>query len=78
MKLFILKNIDGAEEFKPWYDKSFGHIVRAANETNARLLASKEAGDEGKKAWLSNKVTSCDVLSVEGDEKSIICDFRAA
>lgn len=32
MKLFLLKAIHGNKEFEPWYDKSFGHVVRARNE----------------------------------------------
>ena len=78
MKLFILKEIQGVKEFTPWYDKSFAHIVRAKTETNARLLASKEAGDEGADVWLHVKKTSCEILKKNGDEEAIICDFKWA
>ena len=78
MKLFLLKAIHGCKEFNPWYDKSFGHVVRAVSEFKARELASIESMDEGYNAWLDNKVTSCEVLTAKGEEEHIIGDYRGA
>jgi len=69
MKLFLLKAIDGAKEFEPWFDKAFTHVVRARNEEKARILASTECGDEGKDVWLDDKITSCEILTAKGEEE---------
>lgn len=78
MKLWLLRPINGAKEWKSWYDKAFGHVVRAEDETEARELAASERGDEGRNAWLDNKKSTCVELSVDGKEEHIIRDFAAA
>lgn len=78
MQLFLLKAIDGCEEFDPWYDKAFGHVVRADSEEKARRLAADACGAEGKGAWLDANKTSCAKLTAMGDEEVILTDFHAA
>ena len=79
MKLYILEPLnEEVKEFNPWFDKSFGHVVRAENEERARLLASEKKGDEGKSVWLDDTKTSCIHLKVNGVEEHIISDFRSA
>lgn len=36
MKIWLLRPIDGCDEWNPWYDKAFGFVVRAAREQEAR------------------------------------------
>jgi len=78
MKLSLLKAIDGAKEFEPWFEKSFGHVVRARNEEKAIILASTECGDEGKDVWLNDKITSCEILTAKGEEEHILLEIRTA
>ena len=78
MKIYILRPKEECGKWDCWYDKSFGHIVRAIDETQARSLASNESGDEGKEAWLSETYSSCDILTVEGNQEHIMEDFRQA
>ena len=78
MQLFLLGSIFNTPEFKPWYDKSFHHVVRAHNELEARELAKEEAGNEGEAVWLDKNKTWCEVLSPDGDVEHIVVDFRAA
>lgn len=90
MNLFLLKPIH-TEGDDPWsyeYDACFGFVVRAENETEARLLAHNNAGDEnddcdgvGRRKsntttpWLDPKYSTCVVLKKDGDAGVIIKDF---
>lgn len=83
MKFWILKAIEGTPAFEPWYDKTFGLVVRAESEPAARRLASGDAsgddpGDEGPGVWLDPLQTTCVRLFEEGDPDVILVDFRAA
>lgn len=78
MKLYLLKAKEGDELWEPWYDKSFGHVVRAKNEKQARKIASVKRGDEGVDAWLNPEHSTCEILSPRGEEELIITDFHAA
>jgi hypothetical protein len=75
MKFYILKP---KKYWQPWYDKTFGVIVRAENESEARQLASKMAGDEGSEVWLDPSTTVCDILLAEGPPEVIMVDFKSA
>ena len=61
-----------------WYDKTFGFVVRAETEEQARILASHKCGDEGKEAWLKEEHSNCIELSEEGESEVIIEDHHAA
>ena len=78
MKLWLLRPIDGVKDWEPWYDKAFGNVVRAEDETGARELAALKEGAEGKDAWLNNKKSTCIELTTEGKAEHIIQDFAAA
>lgn len=74
----------------PWYDKCFGFVIRAETESQARLMASVQSGDEDglmskeekKKdsVWLAPHLTVCHEIAynVSGKEDTIIRDFHAA
>ena len=76
--------------WEPWYDKTFGFIVRAIDEATARKYADESAGDENrgefmnkeiaktKNPWLDEKYTTCEELSGNGDEGVIMKDFASA
>ena len=79
--------------WRPWFEKVFGVVVRAANETDARALAQAEAGSEGvgvyrelgcaqeEKAaavWLDPTKTACEMLEVDGPPAVILVDRREA
>ena len=79
MKLWILRPIDDrARPWNPWYDKAFGHIVIAADEDEARLLASGSSGDEGRDAWLDSALTNCLELVPMNSAGVVMTDFHAA
>jgi hypothetical protein len=68
MNIYILTPIATGKgtPWHPWYDKTFGVIVSAENEVNARELANEKAGDENG-SWISND------LNVWKDEKFTTC-----
>ncbi len=84
MKLWLVRpkpeeEIDSQDyPWKPWYDKSFGFVVRAENMKKAREIASQKAGDEKAEAWLDPKYSSCVRLTDKGKEGIILQDFAAA
>ena len=93
MKLWILRPIDGIvndNPWEPWYDKAFGFVVRAENETQARNFAHAEAGDENrgtflnkkisntKSPWLDKKYSTCEELQADGNKGVVMRDFASA
>ncbi len=78
--LWILRPNRDAENdlWQPWYDKSFGFVVRAETEEDARAIASESAGDEGADAWLKPEYSSCDSLENDGDSGLVMQDFHSA
>ena len=94
MELWILepaRNLPGDDNpWEPWFDKSFGFIVRAETEKEARQIAHKNQGDEGcgeflgrkiaesVSPWLDSKYSTCSVLTSEGKAEMIMQDFASA
>ena len=97
MKLYLLRPREIADErnnpWEPWYDKSFGFVVRAETEADARQIAHENAGDENQegrygwqgtdlrypvKPWLHIKYSICEELTADGDAGLIIQDVHAA
>lgn len=78
MKLWILRAKTGESDYwTPWYDKAFGFVVSAKDETSARKVASENAGDEGAGAWLDKKASSCKELKPRKAEV-VLRDFASA
>lgn len=85
MNLYLLRPVGYVGEgplptsldWKPPWDKAFGFVVRAKSEHDARLLASKQCGDEREIAWTKCSLSSCVVLSQDGECGVIIRDFCA-
>lgn len=78
MKLWILRPIEGCGLWSPWYDKSFGFVIRAATEADARRIAAGESSDEGEDAWLNSSNSTCVTLDGNGPKGVVMCDFAAA
>ena len=92
MMLWLLRPIEPRPNlWKPWYDKSFGFVVRASTEEEARHIAQANGGDEigptfftdgtqseGPRAWLDAQYSSCVPLINDGKPALIIRDFWAA
>ena len=94
MKIFELRPVENLKDndnpWEPWYDKSFGFIVRAENEAEARKIANENAGDENrgeflnsktantKTPWLDEKYSTCIELVGDGDAGMIMQDFARA
>jgi len=67
MKLWHLKPVDDSlDPWAAWHDCMFGFVVRADSETLARTIAATKAGDEGPKAWLLAKNSTCEELRPDG------------
>lgn len=64
-------HIEGCNPWDPWYDKAFGFVVRAEDETQARQLADANSGGEGTECeapeyrhpWLKPDLSICEVLA---------------
>lgn len=55
MKLWLLRPI---KDWIPWYDKSFGFVIRAESEDAAREMADKNRENENAKngnPWLDEQ-----------------------
>lgn len=94
MELWLLrpaKNLHYNDNpWEPWYNKSFGFVVRAENEQEAREMANSEAGNENrgkflgrkiagtKTPWLDSRYSTCIKLTKKGKKGIIIEDFAAA
>jgi len=91
MKLYLLKALPRAEGVRdPWephWDTARRFVVRAENETIARLIAVNNQGDEGYDAgqddprdilnspWVNPEFTSCEELTADGARGLIVRDF---
>jgi hypothetical protein len=78
MKLWILEAKEGDPIWQPWYDKTFGFVVRAETEADARRFASEDCGDEGPQAWLSSEHSTCVELTPDGEPGIVIQNHAAA
>jgi hypothetical protein len=82
MKLFLLEPRQdlphNGSPWDPWYDKCFGMVVRAENETHARKIADANGGSETitqpwqdkqkqPNPWLDKKYSTCEVINEDGD-----------
>ncbi len=94
MKLWILRPREDIKlndnPWEPWYDKTFGFVVRAENEQKARELANENGGDENRgefmrtkiantiTPWLDPDYSTCIELMPDGDEGLVMQDIAAA
>jgi hypothetical protein len=85
MKLFELRPrkdlLKNDNPWEPWYDKTFGFVVRAKTAQKAREYAdeySSEENDGGKNPWLHEKYSTCNELTRNGDECIIMADTHSA
>ena len=92
MKLWLLRPREDIREndpWEPWYDKTFGFVVRAETEQDARMIANASGGDEtgpishdtyrhGGDPWLSPEFSSCEELSPTGTAQMILADHHSA
>ncbi len=76
MKLWLLKVID-------WkavdYDEYNGFVIRAENETHARVIAAAYASDEDSNSdrFLNKEKTTCEEIQVNGEAGVVLSDFNA-
>lgn len=93
MKLWLLRPVgysDGpcatgpAENdnpWEPWYDKAFGFVVAAENETSARQFAQANGGYEtrgSRTPWLETRYSTCVELTAEGRTPGVIIEEFAS
>jgi hypothetical protein len=78
-KIWLLRPVE--ETAAPWlsyHDCMFGFVVRASNQEVARTLAAKQAGDEGPRAWLSSRFSTCIELTGDGPSTVILEAYNRA
>ncbi len=93
MKLWLIRPVDGLGEkddpWEPWFDKSFGFVVRAETEDRARQIANANGDDEVCSKytqprplkcdpWLHERYSTCTELTPDGGEDIIMKDFARA
>ena len=83
MKIWILTPIENlnAEDdpWEPWYDKCFGMVIVAEDETTAREIAQSEGLDEkvGRQTpWMEPKYTTCDELTIDKYQGLVMQDVK--
>ena len=69
MKIWLLKQ----PEFNYYYIAGF--VMAAISEKQARLLASKEAGEEGAEIWLDPARSTCEELTANRAKGFILRDY---
>lgn len=69
MKIWILQNL------RPGFGRMTSVVVRAANEGDARTVASKIAYQEGPSAWTDPGLSSCGEVSVDGSPMAILASY---
>lgn len=74
MKLYLLMRRNAEEVGHE--DEAQGFVVRARNPKLAREYASMKAGDEGAKAWLTPRETTCFELDGVGTPGVVMRDFK--
>ena len=93
MKLWLLRaKEDLPEDDNPWipdWDKTFGFVIRAVTEEEARGLANVLGGEENPEGmyqigshnkvgpWLDPRYSTCTELTAEGPPGFIIQDHRS-
>ena len=87
MKLWILRPVKDDALWEPWYDKTFGFVVRAETEQAARAFAQDGGGDEVRRgysdrpqhpAWTDASHSTCEPLEMGGLDGIIMEDSHAA
>jgi len=78
MKLWILRPVkEDSSPWEPWFDRAFGFVLCAIDESTARSMAASDAGDEGPEAWTDPMLSTCIEL-VATEEGFIMRDFASA
>jgi len=92
MKLWLLRPIHtpGDDPWEPWYDKTFGFVVRADDAQSARQFAHEDAGNENWVAWMGRRCaktdapwldpaySTCTPLTDDGEPGVVIHDHASA
>ena len=74
--------------WEPWYDKTFGVVVRAGSEGDARRLANESGGAEvgpirtdeyrtGGDPWLDPAYSTCEELTGNGEAGVLLRDLHS-
>lgn len=85
MKLWILRprrfDIMENNPWDPWYDRTFGFVIRAETEGKAREIAHDNGGMEnyyGVVPWRDPNLSTCEELTTDGETELIIKDEWSA
>lgn len=58
------------------YDEYDAKVIRAKNPKEAREIANKYTGDEGK-IWTDTELVSCEKINLVGTSREILGSFNA-
>lgn len=82
MTLYVLRHsknikIDGNNTFSIFTNQTFGFVIRAKSEEEARFIAYKKASGK-RKLWLDKDFTDCSILEDTGESCIILEDYQNA
>jgi len=88
MKLWLLEPVNNPvnnkdNPWEPWFDKTFGSVIRAETEEQARQFAHDSSGEENdsefsKEPWKDKKYSTCVELTGKGKAGVIIQNHESA
>ena len=79
MKLWVLRPAldlpDKDNPWEPWYDKTFGFVIRAGSAQEARAIAHKNAKDENRGEFMGRKTSNTTTPWIDPNY-STCCELR--
>jgi hypothetical protein len=75
---------DGDDPWEPWYDRCFGLVIEASDESSARAIAHESCVTDyqtilrDRQVFLDPMYTKCLKLEPTGHERTILADFRSS
>lgn len=80
MNLYLIERPQGVDDDVISWDEYCGHVIAADNQVEVRILASKEAGDEGAEVWTNSGKSKCRRIATDCIYKKpqiVLSDFNA-
>lgn len=72
MPIYLLVRTDSVD-----WEENDSVVVRASSEEAARELAAKHSAFEGPSPWLSPSKSTCEVVTVDGEDEVVLASYKA-
>lgn len=76
LHLWLIQAREEAEERWPMFDTVSAQVIRAATVEQAREIAARSCGDEGREVWLDPALTKAEQLDGYGKAGLILREGR--